>query len=433
MNNDQNSNQQSFVESSPENWDLDLDLDIISGDIKQSDLIRSMEKQINKIRNENHSNQDIADDLPLTDNSQSQSQSQSEEEKTSTYNDRIKKEQDLLDTSLDKIKEEYEDSDEATNTGSTNNEPLTIVEAIKELQLLDIPEEYANKEELTDEDLYFLSEHTRKKTKENILNEIGSRIEDQYEKELFEYWKVPVKNKSLPEYKEMLDDIEYFSNLDTRDVQNQRELLTFYLRDGLDPNNPAHAFRLQNLNQDVENILSSDYAEEQTAQAKRHVQVKINTKRLEEKKRVIELAKQEELREKQEYENSKKWFDTVNDYINNQNWDQSIKQQMFNEIYGEVKVGYGNNQTVKPSWLAKLDLINNDPKLHIEFIKFLNNFDMQSRTFKTNISEKEIKKAAVDKINSLTNRKIKRPSSTQKINTRNDRQGPSRIILDPMF
>ena len=431
MNNDQNSNQQSFVESSPENWDLDLDLDIISGDIKQSDLIKSMEKQINKIRNENYSNQEIADDLPLND--ESQSQNKTEEEKTSTYNDRIKKEQDLLDTSLDKIKEEFGEGGDTDNSGANTTEALTVVDVIKELNILDIPEEYANKEELTDEDLYFLSEHTRNKTKEKVLKEIESNIQDEYEKELFEYWKLPVKNKSLPEYKELLDDIEYFSNLDTSDVQNQRELLTFYLRDGLDPNNPAHAFRLKTLNQDVENILSSDYAEEQTAQAKRHVQVKINTKRLEEKKRVIELAKEQEAREKQEYENSKKWFDTVNDYINNQNWDQSVKQQMFNEIYGEVRVGYGTNQSVKPSWLAKLDLINNDPKLHIEFIKFLNNFDMQSKTFKTNISEKEIKKAAVDKINSLTNRKIKRPSSTQKINNRNDRQGPSRIILDPMF
>jgi hypothetical protein len=199
------------------------------------------------------------------------------------------------------------------------------------------------------------------------------------------------------------------------------------LKDGLDANNPAHAYRLSNIDKDVKAIMESDDAETQSNIAKKHIQTKINTKRLEEKQRVVEQAKQQEQEQREQLESSKKWFNSINDYIERQNWDKSVKQKLYKELYSEVQI---NNET-KPSWVAKLDVINQSPETHIKFIEFLNSFDINSRRFTNNITEQEIKNAAVSKIKSLASKKVKQANTSGRVNQQSN--ASRTIIIDPYF
>jgi uncharacterized protein YciU (UPF0263 family) len=411
----------------PQMIDLDMDLDIISGNLSQADLISSINQSFSP-----RTGQEIADDLEEETESQATPQEEVNTQQPNEIKNKLQEELEALEK-IEKPKEKFnEDAEaeinEASDEETLNDEPLTVTQILKELNVFDIPKEYESKENLTDEDLYFLAEHTKNKQKESILEEIASNIKDDYERELFEYWKTPTSNKNLPRYQEMLDDIKYFSTLDTNDENNQKELLTFFLKDGLDPKNPAHAFRLNNIEKDVNNILQSGSAQEQTEAAKRHVQMKINTRRLEEKRRVDQEAQMIKQQQQQQIEESRRWFDNVNNIINNANWDKQIKDEITKEIYTEIQVG----EQVKPVWLAKLDAINSEPNLHIEFIRFLNSFDLKTNQFKTKYSEKEVKKAAVSKINRLADRKVK-IASTKSPNTRNNQQTTRRIQIDPFL
>jgi hypothetical protein len=417
------------IENNPQNWDLDIDLDIIGGELTQLDLIKSMNNAYNNIGKEQQAS-DIADDLVDESNNYSQeNNNQSDVANTNSISNKQKEEAAVLEESLRNMKDTLNE-DGSQNESSTEANEMTVSQLIRELNILEFPEEYASKENLTDDDIKYLSQHTRDKREQSILDEMSSRLTNDYEKELFEYWKNPTTDKHIPEYKEMLDDIKYFSDLDVENPSNQKEVLTFFLRDGLDINNPAHAYRLRSVDRDVESIMSSDEATNQTEIARRHIQTKINTKRLEEKQRVTIDANNQQALQKQQFESSKQWFDSLNSHIEKQPWDASVKQSMFNELYGEVNI----NNNIKPNWLAKLDVINDSPELHIEFIKFINNFDMKTRKFKSNISEKEIKNAAVFKIKSLADRKIKMPATTSRINSNNKQQSVNKTVQwDPFF
>tara|TARA_R110000851_G_scaffold256929_1_gene409443 strand:+ start:622 stop:1935 length:1314 start_codon:yes stop_codon:yes gene_type:complete len=433
--------QNTAIQNNSSNWDLDMDLDIIQREVSKIDLLKSINDNYNNASEQPSIGDDLEDEYPAATTPTSLEQPASTETPStepSSMSDRQKSEKDELSKILDDMKSSSEDgegdaegnNEEHSEEGSVNDDPITVAQIIKELNLLDIPAEYASKDELSDEDLEFLTEHTRTKRRQELLQNMESSITDPYEKELFEYWKNPTTNKSLPEYKELLDDIKYFEQLDVTDKSNQKEVLTFFLRDGLDSNNPAHAFRLNNVDKDVNAIMSSDQSKIQTEAARKHIQTKINTKRLEEKQRVTDLATQQRTQQAQQLESSKKWFNSLNEHIENQPWDAAVKQNMFGELYSEVSVD--NNQT-KPQWLAKLDIINDSPELHVKFIEFLSNFDMKTKTFKHNISDKEIKKAAVSKIKGLAERKVKTPTTRRRVQQSTQQTGPRTIQIDPFF
>jgi hypothetical protein len=217
----------------------------------------------------------------------------------------------------------------------------------------------------------------------------------------------------------MLDDISYFDKLDINDINNQREVLTYFLRDGLDPNNAAHAYRLGLVEGEVEAIMASDRATEQTDIAKKHIQKTINTERLIEKRRVETKAKEERQALEQSMQESKAWYDDVNAHVNLQAWDNNVKQKIFDQLYKEVTV----NGEVKSLWSAKLDLITDDKETHIALMSFLADYDMNTKKFSKTISQKEIKNAAVKKINGLFSKKVKKPISRKTTNNNASNEG----------
>jgi hypothetical protein len=410
-----------------ETWEIrDMDLDLVSKTTSQNDLIKAMESNLAQIPQPN-TTQPVIHTEPIVETTVQSIEPNAIEIRLAKEKEALKiaagsttqepSVNGVKPSTEDVIIEEPENSNESEESNS--DDAVSVIDAIKALNLIDIPQEYLDKETLTDDEVYHLAELTNQNRREDIKAKMKASITDPYEQQLFDYFSAETKDKNLLVYKEMLDDISYFDKLDINDINNQREVLTYFLRDGLDPNNAAHAYRLGLVEGEVEAIMASDRATEQTDIAKKHIQKTINTERLIEKRRVETKAKEERQALEQSMQESKAWYDDVNAHVNLQAWDNNVKQKIFDQLYKEVTV----NGEVKSLWSAKLDLITDDKETHIALMSFLADYDMNTKKFSKTISQKEIKNAAVKKINGLFSKKVKKPISRKTTNNNASNEG----------
>jgi hypothetical protein len=410
-----------------ETWEIrDMDLDLVSKTTSQNDLIKAMESNLAQIPQPN-ATQPVIPTEPIVETTVQSIEPNAIEIRLAKEKEALKiaagsttqepSVNGVKPSTEDVIIEEPENSNESEESNS--DDAVSVIDAIKALNLIDIPQEYLDKETLTDDEVYHLAELTNQNRREDIKAKMKASITDPYEQQLFDYFSAETKDKNLLVYKEMLDDISYFDKLDINDINNQREVLTYFLRDGLDPNNAAHAYRLGLVEGEVEAIMASDRATEQTDIAKKHIQKTINTERLIEKRRVETKAKEERQALEQSMQESKAWYDDVNAHVNLQAWDNNVKQKIFDQLYKEVTV----NGEVKSLWSAKLDLITDDKETHIALMSFLADYDMNTKKFSKTISQKEIKNAAVKKINGLFSKKVKKPISRKTTNNNASNEG----------
>jgi hypothetical protein len=410
-----------------ETWEIrDMDLDLVSKTTSQNDLIKAMESNLAQIPQPN-TTQPVIHTEPIVETTVQSIEPNAIEIRLAKEKEALKiaagsttqepSVNGVKPSTEDVIIEEPENSNESEESNS--DDAVSVIDAIKALNLIDIPQEYLDEETLTDDEVYHLAELTNQNRREDIKAKMKASITDPYEQQLFDYFSAETKDKNLLVYKEMLDDISYFDKLDINDINNQREVLTYFLRDGLDPNNAAHAYRLGLVEGEVEAIMASDRATEQTDIAKKHIQKTINTERLIEKRRVETKAKEERQALEQSMQESKAWYDDVNAHVNLQAWDNNVKQKIFDQLYKEVTV----NGEVKSLWSAKLDLITDDKETHIALMSFLADYDMNTKKFSKTISQKEIKNAAVKKINGLFSKKVKKPISRKTTNNNASNEG----------
>lgn len=311
------------------------------------------------------------------------------------------------DTSTDETTDK--DSSDQSNEKQDADPVFTyddIIDIIKEEQLLYIPDDFDG--ELDADTIDQFKQQTRELQRWELINELRSTFESDPQKlQYFDYFMTGQADADLPKYMDLSSRAEQYSNLDVSNEENQKAILTEFLKEGLDPNNPAHRLRLQRVNDEVEEILSNYEGEQKAKEAKQYFVDKHRQQLEREEQRVVEARKQRELQQQQELARQMAWHEEFRKTLDSKSWSPSKKQAILEEQYGEVQIS--EDQFV-PVWWAKEMMIKQDPVLYQTYLDWLHtSFDLESGTFRN--QESDMNTAVTRKILEMANKKQGRRKS----------------------
>jgi hypothetical protein len=315
-------------------------------------------------------------------------------------NEVIETEEVITDEDLDAF---FNDNSENTvpneDEGQDNaEEDNTLLDVIKQLGLIDIPDDET---ELDDDKIKYYVSQTKSKQKNEALSEVRESLKDDYEKSLFDYWAVKSDTKDYPRYQTLLDIVKTYESLDLTEQTNRKHVVSELLKSNLDENNPIHKIKLNKLDKEVEDILSSEDADEIVKQANQFIIKKYNDDRLDElqaaKQREEEIKKEEVKRQA----DSIKWHNSFKNTVNQLKWEDNKKSEILKEVYETVIDNKGNEM---PLWLAKQREIAQNPETYIKFLEWLNSYDLTTKQFKSDANKQD--RASTKQIVSLLDKKI---------------------------
>lgn len=311
-----------------------------------------------------------------------------------------------------------EDEENDNNTNEYN-----ILDIIREEGLLYIPDDFEG--DLDEEALELFKEQTFLLRDEQIVQSRRNKFaNDQYKLELFDYFMTAEEDADIPKYTQILDNIKSYENFDVSNEDNIKLILSDYLKEGLDPTNPAHALRLSKVGSEVDDIINSGKGEDIANEAKSYFINKNINKKKEEDRRIANIKDLEKKQEQLDRERQKLWNDAFQQAIVSKSWQDTKKQKVISEQYNLIEL---DQNTTVPLWYAKELMIKSDPGLYITYLEWLTeNFDINTRKFK-NQQEEDLDTKATRKILDIANKKSSGKKSTIQVKTNN-----KNVIVDPL-
>jgi hypothetical protein len=322
------------------------------------------------------------------------------------------------------------------NTTSNNNsnsiednDPYQLaLDVIREENLLYIPDDFEG--ELDADAIDYFKRQTEAIRANQIIQSQRNKFQnDPYKLRLFDYFFTAGADADIPTFTQINDGLEYWDSFDTKDEENQKLIISEYLKDGLNENNPSYEILLADIDKKVDDIISSYEGEDKANEAKNYFIEKHKEYMAEELQRVEE---QNTLR--MQYEQSLEhqrmdWNKKFAESINSKSWSPSKKQNIVNEQYQEVMY----NGQYMPVWYVKESIIKNNPELYITYLDWLNNnFDLETESFiKSSNSESEEKTQVTRKILDLINKKQGKAKSHQ-MNYNRESEEEEDIKVNPL-
>lgn len=388
---------------------------------------------------------DKKEDTEPTRNSEEEGKELGEEEqKRSTEEE---KERELLDKVLENLKKEEEGKQEPKE-GEEAGEPEEkkkegeeetpgegslydqLMEVIKQEQLLYIPDDFEG--ELDENKLRELKQQTYAIRDREILSSRRAEYQDDpYKLAVFDYFFTAPSDADLPTFIQEVNEVKDYQSIDISKEDNQKEVIEQYLKEGLDPSNPAHVRILSKIGDEVEDIINKGEGEETAKEAKQYfIDKRLQT--LEERQAAAEQARQEQIMYEQAVEQQRqRWHENFYNSLDERTWDNNTKQQVLEEYHDVVEMEDGSEV---PVWYAKEMMIKSDPQLYQEYLSWLSrSFDLEKGRFVNSPStvEDEVKRTILE----LANKKSGSPRRKSGGDTGFDKRGSegTPIEVDPLL
>lgn len=292
-----------------------------------------------------------------------------------------------------------DDNDDTVQEGTMDGNVL--LDILRQEQLLYIPEDFEG--ELDAQTLDKFKQQTLDIQRQDLITAMRNQYSNNPELlQEFDYFMMGGKNSNLPVYRNVTQQIKNYENLDINTDENQRLILEDYLREGLDPNNTAHRFRLGKVKEDVNEIINGLEGESRSKEAREYFVDKFNKIKQGEEQRVVQLKQREDqFNQQREYE-AEVWHNEFQNILSKRTWNNQKKQAILEEQYSEVQMDDGS---YAPVWYAKEAMIKSNPELYQVYLDWLNtNFDLNSGGF-INTEQVDASTQVTRKILSMVNKK----------------------------
>jgi len=250
------------------------------------------------------------------------------------------------------------------------------LDVLKENNLLNIPDDIGDINQETWNDLIAQNKQDQKTA---ILNELRMNAGDPKITELFDYVYQGGSWHGFEEMKDTINNEINIESLNTKEEDDQRYLIDSYLREGLDPRNPAHQRRIENVPNEVENYFDRLEAEEIAGEAKNYFLNKVN----EHKQLVVQqqqVAQQEQQQiQLQQQQQQQEWINDFRQTLNEKSWSQIKKDNVVRQ-FDIVELDDGREMEM---WRYKFNELWKDPNLTQVFIDFISDLDPTTLQFKS--------------------------------------------------
>jgi hypothetical protein len=250
------------------------------------------------------------------------------------------------------------------------------LDVLKENNLLNIPDDIGD---INQETWNELIEQNKQNQRDAILNELRMNAADPKITELFDYVYQGGSWHGFEEMKQTINDEINIESLNAQEEDDQRYLIDSYLREGLDPQNPAHQRRIENIPNEVNNYFDRLEAEDIAQEAKNYFLNKVN-----EQKQIIEYqqqqAKEQELQQQQyQAQQQQEWINNFRQTLNEKNWSQNKKDNVVKQ-FDIVELDDGREMEM---WRYKFNELWKNPNLTQVFIDFISDLDPHTLQFKS--------------------------------------------------
>ena len=342
--------------------------------------------------------------------------------------DKVEDEADLLDT----VKQQAGNT--ATEDAPSNEDPAAeksypdeiynaLFDFIKEQGILQIPDDI---EVLDEEKLQWVIDQNNQNRNQMALEYVRSQAGDDKVLEIFDIAYGGGTWEDIKNMRELIEVQDNYDNLDVKSEQDQRFLIESYLKEGLDPNNPANKRRLAGLNEEVERYMERLEGENMAVEAKTYFVDKINQEKERlhiEKEQRVQAEKEREARAAQE---EAKWINDFKVTLDKRKWANDKKKAVI-EQFNIVKL---DNGTETELWRYKVDQMWKRPELVHHLMDFLSQLDPYTMSFKgENLTpEKNATKRLLEMAQKKQTTTNKHVGSRQEYSRQNE-QKPS--VIDP--
>ncbi len=302
---------------------------------------------------------------------------------------------------------------------SYNNDVYSAaLDVLKENNLLNIPDDIGDINQETWNDLI---EQNKQDQRSAILNEMRMNAADPKITELFDYVYQGGSWHGFEEMKQTINDEINIESLNTQEADDQRYLIDSYLREGLDPQNPAHQRRIENVPSEVENYFDRLEAEDIAQEAKNYFLGKVN-----EQKQIIAYQQQEAQQEQeqvqqQQAQQQQEWINDFRQTLNEKSWSQNKKDNVVRQ-FDIVELDDGREMEM---WRYKFNELWKDPNLTQVFIDFISDLDPHTLQFKSR--GVSVNKQVTSTIQNLINSKQQNRSKGQYSDKRQSDSSVQRI------
>lgn len=344
--------------------------------------------QISKDELENFFNKVYTKSNPTSDSDEEEDEDEeSDEEKDEKETDRED----------DNVSNENENADD---DGSDD----VLLDILRQEGLLDIPDDFNG--ELTENQLEEFKENTRirkeQEARESVIEQMRTNFSnDPKSLELLDYFLTGESSANVPYFQDIQDYIDTYQSYNLKDEAVQRAILTEWLQDGLDPNNPAHQLRLNKVNAEVNDIIENLEGEKQAKIARDYFLTQLNSAKQQEIARVNaeKIARDNEAMIAEN--NRRNWHNQFQQHIGKTTWDTRKKQEVLAEQYGQVALQDGSKV---PIYYAKEMMIKSNPELYAIYLDWLNTtFDLKQGKFVNTIES--VKQSANRRLLDIANKK----------------------------
>lgn len=249
-----------------------------------------------------------------------------------------------------------------------------LFDLIKERQIFYMPEDV---EGLTPEGLEEMISKDQQVRNQQALAYVRNQSDDPRLQELFDHVQRGGSWEDVQTFKEIQQDEDAISSYDVAKENDQRELIELYLRDGLDPNNPSHQRRLNNIYNDVDTYIERKEGQEMAAEAKGYFQDKVSQYKESEAIRVQQEQEKQQAAQYEEFERKKNWTNEFHEVLNEREWSQDKKKNVVDQ-FQVVELDNGQQMEL---WKYKWNKIWEYPELTHMFMDFVSDLDPYSLEF----------------------------------------------------
>lgn len=293
---------------------------------------------------------------------------------------------------------------EAPKPSYDNDVYSAALDVLKENNLLNIPDDIGDINQETWNDLI---EQNKQDQRSAILNELRMNAADPKITELFDYVYQGGSWHGFEEMKQTINDEINIESLNTQEADDQRYLIDSYLREGLDPQNPAHQRRIENVPNEVENYFDRLEAEDIAQEAKNYFLGKVNEQKQMVAHQQQEAQQQEQYQQQQKAQQQQEWINDFRQTLNEKSWSQNKKNNVVKQ-FDIVELDDGREMEM---WRYKFNELWKDPNLTQVFIDFIS--DLDPHTLQFNSRGVPVNKQVTSTIQNLINSKKQNRSKGQ--------------------
>jgi len=303
------------------------------------------------------------------------------------YTANLEKETDILDTVKSQMSE-FDDPEAVTgeeNKEGTENKQeegralsddvySAAFDFIREQGILNIPDDI---EELNEETTRELIQRDQEARNQRAFDYVKDQAGDERIQELFDH---VYKGGTWDDFEPMKETIQAeidFQNLDPTKEEDSRFLIQQYLMEGLNPENPAHALRLEKVPEDTQNYFDRLESEDIAAKAKDYFLGEIAKDKQSLAVQQQERLKQEEMLKQQAVQDEKQWINDFTSTLKTRDWSKDKKDNVIQQ-FGIVEL---NDGTETELWRYKWNNMWKKPKLVHVFMDFLSELDPNTMEF----------------------------------------------------